>query len=230
MFDREWPKNRRRIEIVEPSTEKALSTQSLRPSRRSPKIVRRKQPPEPKEATIAPVIVPTPKAGHERNPVTKTGRIYARPDPRVSAAQESRRKGCRSSGKGSHTAGIFSVISVSYQPTYLSWSCWERLQSELFFNFNQEAQVPATQEELLVEQITTKHALTFTEEDIPKQRGWIHHNKRPLYVSRRSWFPRRFYLGGFIFLSSVKAKLVLSFINSGVLSFFRPVVIFLTLI
>jgi len=58
------PKNRRRIEIVEPSTEKALSTQSLGPSRRSPKIVRRKQPPEPKEATIAPVIVPTPRFLH----------------------------------------------------------------------------------------------------------------------------------------------------------------------
>ena len=50
------PKNRRRIEIVESSTEKCLSTQSLGPSRRSTTIVRRKQPPEPKEATIAPLI------------------------------------------------------------------------------------------------------------------------------------------------------------------------------
>ncbi|KAJ8614739.1 hypothetical protein MRB53_036336 [Persea americana] len=169
------PKNRRRIEIVEPSTEKALSTQSLGPSRRSPKIVRRKQPPEPKEATIAPVIVPTPKAGHEINPVTKTGRIYARPDPRVSQPKNQEETVADQAEKVATQPEYDLLGHLSKLPAHIS--ILELLRTspkhkELFFNFNQEAQVPATltPEELqdVVEQITTKHALTFTEEDIPK--------------------------------------------------------------
>lgn len=103
----------------------------------------RKQPPESKEAMVAPVIVPTPEPSKKLTSLTRTGWIYARPyPPTINKTSQSKKKEEPTTDQADKVRVWFTWTSQQTASSHIYSRMIDNLSQ--FYNLIEEEKVPSS--------------------------------------------------------------------------------------